>query len=301
MKLLFNFIAALGLSINAQAQEDLDGPPLVTAKAWAIADGRTGKMLWGLHADEPQKAASTTKIMCALVVLQIVDRKPAVLDEMVTFSKLADDTGGSTAEIKEGEQVTVRDGLYALLLPSGNDMGNAFAEHFNARFAPPDAKNQPELEVATLATRCNFVAEMNRQAGALGLSRTHYRIPFGDGGTADDRTTTAQELLIVAHAAMQNALFREVVGTVGHATELRQADGSPREIRWQNTNLLLGLPGYDGIKTGGTPSAGSCLVASGHRGDRHLLVVVVGSTTDAGRYVDTRNLFRWAWRQVGVK
>ena len=65
--------------------------------------------------------------------------------------------------------------------------------------------------------------------------------------------------------------------------------------------VVFGLPGYDGIKTGSTPSAGSRLVASGHLGDRHLHVAVLGSTTDAGRYVDTRNLFRWAWRQVGAK
>jgi D-alanyl-D-alanine carboxypeptidase (penicillin-binding protein 5/6) len=282
--------AALCLAPIALAQEDLDGPPLVTARAWAIADGQTGKLLWGHDADEPQKAASTTKIMCALVVLDLAARTPAVLDEMVTFSKLADDTGGTTAEIQAGEQLTVRDGLYALLLPSGNDMGNAFAEHFHPRLAPPEEAAPPDL-----ATRSHFVAEMNRRARALGLTRTRYRIPYGDGGDADARTTTARELLVVAHAAMQHALLREIVATRSHATELRQPDGKPREIRWENTNRLLGIPGYDGIKTGQTQSAGSCLVASGRREGRHLLVCVLGSTSEAGRFVDARNLFRWAW------
>jgi D-alanyl-D-alanine carboxypeptidase (penicillin-binding protein 5/6) len=170
-------------------------------------------------------------------------------------------------------------------------MGNAFAEHFHARLAPPDEPSPPEL-----ATRCNFVAEMNRVAQSLGMKRTRYRIPYGDGGTTADRTTTARELLMLTHAAMQNAFFREIVGTSSHASEVSQPDGSPREVRWLNTNKLLVLPGYDGVKTGGTVTAGSCLVASGHRGDRHLFVTVLGSTSDAGRYVDTRNLFRWAWK-----
>ena len=113
-------------------------PPTVTAKAWAIADGKTGRLLWGFNADTPCKSASTTKMMCAFVILQLAAREPAVMDETVTFSKLADATAGTTSGIKAGESVPVRDCLYGLLLPSGNDAGNALAEHFNSRFAPPD-------------------------------------------------------------------------------------------------------------------------------------------------------------------
>ena len=90
--------------------EDLNAPPPVTAQAWAIADGRTGELLWGLNADEPRKAASTTKMMCAFVILELAAQQPAVLDEVVTFSQLADDTVGSTADINAGEQVSVQIG-----------------------------------------------------------------------------------------------------------------------------------------------------------------------------------------------
>jgi D-alanyl-D-alanine carboxypeptidase (penicillin-binding protein 5/6) len=68
---------------------------------------------------------------------------------------------------------------------------------------------------------------------------------------------------------------------------------------WKNTNRLLPIEGYDGVKTGTTSSAGACLVSCGKRGDDALLVVVLGSTSPEGRYVDTRNLFRWAWRERG--
>ncbi|MBI5688518.1 MAG: D-alanyl-D-alanine carboxypeptidase [Verrucomicrobia bacterium] len=286
----------------APAVEDLSEPPLVTAKAWAIADGRTGELLWGHNADEPRKAASTTKMMCAYVILLRAEKEPAVLNERVTFSKLADETPGSTADIKAGESLTVRDCLRGLLLPSGNDAGNALAEHFNARFAPPDAALLANgLDAAALATRVNFIAEMNRTARRIGLARTTYRSSYGDGGTEADRTTTARDLTRVAWHAMQLPQFREIVGTREYEGDVLQPDGRTRRARWENTNQLLGLDlGYDGVKTGTTTQAGQCLVARGRRGDDLLLVVVLGSATDA-RFVDTRNLFRWAWTKRATR
>lgn len=273
-------------------------PPAVTCKAWAIADGRTGELLWHFNGDEPRKAASTTKMMCAYVVLQLAGKEPDVLDERVTFSELAAATSGSTARIESGESVTVRDCLFGLLLPSGNDAGNALAEHFNHRFAPPGPLERADLSSTNLATRRNFIAEMNRTAARLGLTNTVYRLPFGDGGTPDDRTTSARDLLTLAFAAMQNQDFRKYVATLHHDGEVLQTDGTPRAGRWTNTNQLL-LEGqvYDGIKTGTTSQAGSCLVSSGHRGDDHLLVAVLGATSNTNRYEDTRSLFAWAWQQ----
>ena len=66
---------------------------------------------------------------------------------------------------------------------------------------------------------------------------------------------------------------------------------------WNNTNELLELEGYDGVKTGTTDAAGSCLVSHGQRGEQQLIVVVLGSAASEARYADTRNLFRWAWQQ----
>lgn len=140
---------------------------------------------------------------------------------------------------------------------------------------------------------------MNRQAASLGMSNTVYRLPYGDGGTAEDRTTSARDLLILARAAMQNPLFRKYVGTRDHKATVRTADGGSRVVSWTNTNQLLSLEGFDGIKTGTNTGAGACLVSSGRRGDDHLLVVVLGCTSREGRYVDSRNLYRWAWLQRG--
>ena len=298
MSLPLRFLLCLFLTAASHGEEPLAAPPLVSAKAWAIADGATGQFLWGGNADEPLKTASTTKTMCAHVVLRLVAKDPKVLSEKITFSKLAAGTGGSACEIEEGEQVSVLDGLYALMLPSGNDMGNAFAEHFNGRFAPPDASSPPEISTPAYATRANFITEMNRIAASLSLKQTKYRSAFGDGGGASDVTTSARELLVVAHAAMQDPLFRKVVSTERYIAKVQTPDGAQREYTWQNSNKLLALPGYNGVKTGTTITAGSCLVASGHHSGKHLLVAVIGSTTDNGRYLDTRNLFRWAWREI---
>ena len=280
------------------ADEDLNAPPVVTAGAWAIADAETMDLLWSLNPDEPRKAASTTKMMCAYVILEMAKSSPSVLDEWVSISKLAAGTAGSTAAVEEGEQVQVRDGLYGLLLPSGNDMGNAFAEHFHPRLAAPGDETPEAAKLPALATRMNFVAEMNRTAQRLGMKSTHYHISYGDGGTAEDRTTTVRDLITLTHAAQKNPLFREMTSTQTYTAKVRLPDGIERDAVWENTNQLLKLGNYDGVKTGTTPTAGFCLVASGSYNGRRLIVVTLGSTSDESRFADNRNLFRWAWARL---
>jgi serine-type D-Ala-D-Ala carboxypeptidase (penicillin-binding protein 5/6) len=274
-----------------RAPED---PPFVTATAWAVADGRTGEIVAGHEAESPRKNASITKAMCALVVIRLSEEDPAVLDEMITFSELAANTSGSSARMEEGERVKVRDALYGLMLPSGNDMGNAIAEHFHDRLDPP---GDPDSVPESRATRANFVAEMNRVAAEIGMTNTIYRIPFGDGGTADDHTTTAADLMLLARAAFGHPLFRQVVGTQEHTAAVTTPDGGMREATWRNTNQLLGRKGFDGIKTGTTRTAGSCLLSTAFRGEDRLLMVVLGSSYPSRRYIDSEALYAWAWDQ----
>ncbi len=301
---VFAAAACFGAALAKEPADNLTGPPFVTAKAWAIGDGKTGQFLWGLHEYRGIKSASTTKIMCAWLVLQLAKADPGVFEETITFSKLADDTSGSTADVRVGESLSIRECLYGLLLPSGNDAGNALAEHFNSRLAPPEQPivftGKEAVEPTTnLTTRANFIAGMNRAARKLGLTNTTYRIPYGDGGSDKDYTTTARDLLHLAWTAMQEPVFRQYVGTRRYECKVRTPDGQSRAVAWENTNQLLGIEGYDGVKTGTTTQAGNCLVASGWRGDDHLLIIVLGSESNAGRYVDARNLFRWAWQQRG--
>jgi D-alanyl-D-alanine carboxypeptidase (penicillin-binding protein 5/6) len=268
--------------------------------------------------------ASTTKIMTAHLVLQLAVAEPRVLDETLVVSERAAATTGSSARIRAGDRFRVRDLLYGLLLPSGNDAATAFAEHFGPRFPAPNAAPAPAGNGAArddargdgprqtpqpgaengqqrnprpreaLAADA-FVARMNREAEALGMAQTRYFDPHGLGRNH----TSARDLTVLGRRVMASELFRQIVRTRRHEYEVTGSDGARRTLVWNNTNRLLDMQGYDGIKTGTTSAAGACLVASGRRGTDHLFVVVLGSTSSDGRYVDARNLFRWAWRERG--
>ncbi|MBI2804766.1 MAG: D-alanyl-D-alanine carboxypeptidase [Planctomycetes bacterium] len=261
-----------------------DGPPIVSARAWAIFDGRTGRRLHGHNDATALPMASTTKIMTAWVVLQQAVNNPKVLDEIVNVSAQAAKTPGSSARIQAGDRIPVRDMLYGLLLPSGNNAALALAEHFGPRLRDPKGKT-PALAA--------FLAEMNRLAARLKLGETRYIDPHGLGRNL----TSARDLCMLGFTAMQNATFRQYVQTRRHQTQITNGKNERRKMIWNNTNKLLDIEGYNGIKTGTTTAAGSCLVASGQRGPSQLIVTVLGCTSNDSRYVDTRNLFRWAWRE----
>ncbi len=276
--------------VNAEATEKgpadaLDGPPFVTCKAWVIADGETGELLAGGKEDERRDPASTTKIMTALLVTSLAEKDPSVLDEIVTFSEQADGTSGSTADVKAGEKLTVGELLYGLLLPSGNDASVAIAEHFGKRLTP-DAKSSYD----------GFIAAMNRKAAEIGMKSTHFANPHGL--TAEGHQTTARDLALLATLAFKQPEFRKRVGTAQHGSTVDSVSGYKRNVVWKSTNQLLRTEGYDGIKTGTTGAAGCCLVSTAERNGRRLVIVALGAPSTESRYVDTRNLYRWAWNNL---
>lgn len=286
--------------VNAEAvkkspPESLDGPPLVSCKAWAIGDGKTGKLLWGSNEQTPLDFASTTKIMTAYLVVKLAQEHPEILDEKIVFSKNADETIGSTAAIRTGEEISSRELLYGLLLPSGNDASVAFGEHFGSRFAGGDE----EVKKSPKKSYDAFIVAMNDAAKELGMTESHFDNTHG----LTDKThkASAADLLKLAHAAMEFPLFREVVSTPQHGAKVAGPGGYERNVVWKNTNRLLGIEGYDGVKTGTTTPAGACLVSRGTHGDQPLIVVVLGAASSDSRYVDTRNLFRWGWSQLEAK
>jgi serine-type D-Ala-D-Ala carboxypeptidase (penicillin-binding protein 5/6) len=297
-------------ALPRESADPLDGPPFVTCKAWAIADGRTGKVLWGDEADEPLSCASTTKIMTGYLICRLAADNPAVLEETVVFSMRADRTNGSTAGVRAGEKVKVGELLYGLMLPSGNDASVALAEHFGGRVGPPHAREKPGDEASGGGSAADsstdkdaqeryeaFLGAMNHMAQELCLKETCFKNPHGM--TADGHVTTCRDLLTLAHAAMEVDLFRKIVSRREYGVTVTGASGYRRNLLWKNTNRLLPIQGYMGIKTGTTEAAGACLVSAAKRGERSLLLCVLGSTSGDARYVDSRNLYRWAWRKLG--
>jgi D-alanyl-D-alanine carboxypeptidase (penicillin-binding protein 5/6) len=299
-------LIAQGITAQAQTQtaatvdaakkrppDSLDGPPFVTARTWAIADGKTGNVLWGHDEAKAVDIASTTKIMTAFVVLRLAGADPAVLDETVIFSGRADQTPGSSSDIQEGEKLPVRELLFGLLLPSGNDAAVALAEHFGARLGPAHDSSAGSDPLP------RFIAEMNRVAGELGLRETHFVNP--NGLSAPGHHSSARDLAKLAHHALAMPSFATYVGTRKHGYSLADAQGKRRDVSWTNTNRLLDTEGYDGVKTGTTRAAGECLVASGRRNGDHVIVVSLGASSTEARYADAKNLFRFAWLARGQR
>lgn len=279
-------------------RDPLTGPPFLVCRAWAVADAQTGKILWESRASEVFDTASTTKIMTAFVILKLAEEKPKVLDELVVFSDRADKTDGSSSKIRAGERIPVRELLYGLLLPSGNDAAIALAEHFGPRFDPPSQKptSQQQGHADPVA---RFVAEMNRTAARLKLAETRYLNP--NGLPEKGHASSARDLARLTAAARQLKLFGQYVSSRLHEATVTARDGSQRSVVWKTTNRLLAITGYTGVKTGYTKAAGSCLVSSGERGRDSLIVVILGAPSAASAVADSRNLYRWAWRERGHK
>jgi len=272
--------------INKRSADPLTGTPFVTCKAWAIGDAKSGRLLWGHQADKPLDMASTTKIMTAYLVTSLAEKDPSVLQEEVEFSQSADDTIGSTSGLRAGEKLPVGELLYGLLLPSGNDASVALGEHFGPRLSP----------TSDAGAFLQFVAAMNHTAQQLGMSHSIFKNTHGL--TEEDHHASAGDLMVLAYHAMQQPIFRKIVGTVQHGCTVSGPGGYQRNIKWDTTNRLLKTDGYLGVKTGTTQAAGSCLVSLGEHDNQSLIVVVLGSSCTDARYTDSRNLYRWAWNQL---
>ena len=285
--------AEVNVQMLPLAPEDpLEGRPFVSCRAWAVADVRTGEFVDGASADKALEIASTTKIMTAYLVFRHAARHPEALKEILTFSGRADRTRGSTSGIAEGESLPVSEVLYGLLLPSGNDAAVALAEHFGSRLQGNDSVDAARVDADPLPM---FVAAMNKMAGELGMNQSTFRNPHGLSESG--HRSSARDLLKLAQAALAIPTFRCYVSSRQRGCTVTGAAGYSRNVMWKNTNRLLAFDGYLGIKTGTTEPAGACLVAVSERDGQELLLVVLGSASSKGRYVDSRNLFRWAWRK----
>jgi D-alanyl-D-alanine carboxypeptidase (penicillin-binding protein 5/6) len=277
--------------------ESLSGTPFVSCDGWIVMDAADGKVIGGLETDTRLDFASTTKMMTAWLVIRYAESHPEVLDEMLTMSVRADETRGSTSDIRTGESLSIREALYGLMLPSGNDMSVALAEYFGARL--PTAAESTGIDADSAAPTDPldlFVAAMNAEAARLGMTNTHYDNPHGL--TAETHLSTVRDLATLARTAIGSDVYRQYCSTLQRGAVVSGPGGYSRNVVWKNTNQLLETEGYDGVKTGTTDRAGACLVSTGVREGRRLIVVVLGSAASESRYTDSRNLYRWGWQQV---
>ena len=276
------------LTVPAAALED----PAIRAKAALLVEAETGTILYDKNIHDELSIASTTKIMSALLVFEAIDRGELRLDQQVTATATAlrglpED--GSTADIVEGETLTVEQLLYCMLVISANETCNILGE--------------------TLCGSVDaFVARMNQRAQELGCKNTHFANTTGL--TQSGHYSSAYDLYLITREAMKHEDFMTMVNTKSY--EIPPTNKTEEERVLHSTNALISnwrLAGYlysgaQGIKTGSTDAAGQCLVSSAVRGSRTLISVVLGAEKvekeNGSGYIvesftETARLFDWGF------
>ncbi|MBZ4319500.1 D-alanyl-D-alanine carboxypeptidase family protein [Streptomyces huiliensis] len=270
--------AAFAVAVPAATAEAATGPAGIAAKGAFLLDSGANKQLWAKDADTKRQMASTTKIMTAAVVL---DTRGVNLNKQITIKKSYRDyvakNGASTADLRTGDKLTVRQLLYGLMLPSGCDAAYALANTFGTG----------KTEAARTKS---FIAQMNKKAAALGMKNTKYD-SFDGISQAGSNVSTPRDIAKLARHAMGNGTFATVV----KATSTRQkATNVNRTYTWYNTNKLLGsYKGAIGIKTGTGTAAGPCLVFAAQRGKRTVVGVILNDPTK--RYPDAVKMLDWSF------
>lgn len=247
--------------------EAKQGPGRISADAAVLMDMETGDILFGKQANKRRPPASTTKIMTAILGLEL-----GRSDEVVTISQKAANVGESTLHLDPGEKINLYELITGALVKSGNDACVAIAEHI-------------------AGSEAEFIQLMNSKALALGAQNTH----FGNtnGLPLKEHYSTAYDLALMARHGLSISQFASI--TRQKETEIHFLE--PDTIMdLRNTNKLLwNYPYADGVKTGTTTAAGKCLVASATKDGRQLLVVVLNAPD---RFGDSKKLLEWGFENT---
>lgn len=248
-----------------------------------------GTVIFNKNADKKTPMASLTKITTAMVVLEKADDLQRVCT--VTQDELDElaGTNSSTAGLVDGEQLTVEQLLYLLMVHSANEAAIILAHEFSG-------------------TTAAFVEEMNAYAAKLGCKDTHYLNPHGLD--AEGHYTTARDLALIIRHALQNDEFTKIVGTPVYEME---ATNKRDATKYNNTNSLL-VPGSyysytpcKGIKTGTTAEAGYCLASyASQNGYTYLTIIIQGAegwknrTYSGGNtaFNETIRAYKWVFDNI---
>ena len=237
--------------------------PTTRATSVIVVDARSGRILHEKNADEVRPAASTQKLLTALIVAE-----SGFLDHEVTVQTVDTLAEPVRLNIKPGDSYQRIDLLRALLVKSPNDVARCLARD-----------NAGSVEA--------FAEVMNERARQLGTTSSHFLNP--NGLPMPGQYSTARDLSLIARAAYANPTIRSI--TCLRTLIFRFANGRTREL--ENTNQVLKrLPYCNGLKTGYTEAAGHCLIASGTRLGRDIIVVVLGDSK-SGVWRDASALLNW--------
>ena len=224
----------------------------VSGKSAILIEADSGEVVYEKNADLRLPMASTTKIMTGIIAIENNN-----LNDIVKIPLVSVGIEGSSIYLKEGESLTVRQLLEALLLESANDASVALAHK-------------------TAGDVSHFAELMNEKATELGLENTHFTNPHG----LDDKEhyTTASDLATITKYAMQNPVFAEIVSTKKSTIPLNDGEGT--RVLINHNKLLRSYKGANGVKTGYTKRCGRCFVSSAEVDGVKLICVTLNAPND---------------------
>ena len=238
-------------------------PPTIAGLSGVVIDAASGAVLYDREAHLRLAPASLTKMATAVVAIEGADTNQWVSNNSVDYRAMP---GSSVMGLRPGDCFPLRDLLYGLMLPSGNDAGLAIARYVAGRDD-------------------DFVRAMNMLTTRLGLADTAFVDPHGLGGRG--HYSSAYDLAMIARYGLTLPLFAEVASARSWT-----AQGS-RSLPLHTLNqFLTSYPGADGLKTGYTEEAGRTLAVSATRDGRRLIAVLMN---DLDRFPDARALMDWAF------
>lgn len=251
------------------------------AQQYFVYDCKAGEFLTiSGTADERIWPASVTKLFTAYVAMQYLQPGTEITAgnelDMVAW-------GSSVAKLQKGDTLTVMQLVEAMLLPSGND-----AAYVLAAAAGRAMENSPELDTRYAVEV--FMKKMNALAADLGMTGSHFVNP--DGIHDDNHYMRVKDLALLGELSMENATVMEYAATAREQVVLHG-----ETVEWKNTNALIDpttpyyCPYAVGLKTGQTPSAGSCLLSAFRYEDYELIIGVFGCPEEEDRFDDTLQLF----------
>ena len=261
-----------GTSQTMDAARNLQQPQ-IAAEGAVLIDGATGKVLFGKNENQQFFPASITKVMTALLVLERCS-----LSDVVTFSATATtnlESGAVALGVSEGDQLTVEQSLYGLLLKSANEIGNGLAEHVAGSVSA-------------------FADLMNEKAKALGCQNTHFTNPHGLNDP--NHLTTPYDMALIMRAALKNETFRKIDTTTSYSFPALKNE--PARTITMGHKMMYSTdsryyPGIIGGKTGYTSKAGNTLVTGAERDGIRLIAVVMKSART--HYTDTKAMLDYGF------
>lgn len=246
--LIITLLLSLIIGFGLEQVEALN----LSAQSAVVIDAETGAVLYGKNIHQRRPPASTTKVMTAILGIELGNLK-----DKVKASHRAVYQEGSAIYLKEGEELTLEELLYGVMLSSGNDASVAVGEHIGK-------------------TVENFANLMTRKAKEVGALNTTFKNP--NGLPNDEHLTTAYDLAMIMRYAMQNETFKTITSTKYKVITGPGSEWPTRGLR--NHNKLLWETYYsdcDGGKTGFTRAAGRCLISTAIRNGRRVIATVLNA------------------------